>query len=428
MDLNPPRGTRDFYPEDMALRNWLFGKWREVATLHGFDEYDAPVLETEDLYIRKAGEDVTQQLYSLEDRSGRRLALRPEMTPSLARMVLAERKSLPMPLKWFSIPQCWRYERMTRGRRREHYQWNLDVWGVHEIQAEAELLSAAVSFMRNVGLSETDVGIKVSTRLVLSELLDSLGLPQEQFASTCVLIDKLDKLPQEEIQKSLVEQTSLDDAAVTKLLDTLKLTDFAAVEDAMGEGSAAVGELRSLFSLADAYGIRDWLVLDLSVVRGLAYYTGVVFEGFDRSGELRAIFGGGRYDRLLGTFGGDDVPAAGFGFGDAVIMELLAMKGLVPDLSASSVQAVVWAMGEDLRPTAMKLASSLRDAGKRVDMVLDSGKKTKWLFKHAERINAKYVVIVGEREAEQGLVRVKCLANGEQTDVPFADIAGAVAD
>ena len=175
MDLNPPRGTRDFYPDQMAQRTWLFNQWRQVAAQHGFDEYDSPVLETEELYVRKAGEDVTNQLYSLEDRSGRKLALRPEMTPSLARMVLARKGALPMPLKWFSIPQCWRYERTTRGRRREHYQWNMDVWGVDEMTAEAELLSASVSFMRGVGLTAADVGIKVSTRLVLSELLSSLG-------------------------------------------------------------------------------------------------------------------------------------------------------------------------------------------------------------------------------------------------------------
>jgi histidyl-tRNA synthetase len=193
MDLNPPRGTRDFYPEEMALRNWLFGKMRHTATSHGFTEYDAPVLESEELYIRKAGEDVTQQLYSMEDRSGRRLSLRPEMTPSLARMVLAKRNALPLPLKWFSLPQCWRYERMTRGRRREHYQWNLDVWGVDGVAAEVELLSAAVSFLKSVGLTAADVGIKLSTRAVLSELFGSLGVPAEKFASTCVLVDKLDK-------------------------------------------------------------------------------------------------------------------------------------------------------------------------------------------------------------------------------------------
>merc|ERR1719298_302095 len=171
LSLQPPRGTRDFYPEEMALRNWLFGKMRSTATAHGFEEYDAPVLESEELYVRKAGEDVTSQLYNMEDRSGRRLALRPEMTPSLARMVLARRNALALPLKWYSIPQCWRYERTTRGRRREHYQWNLDVWGAPGLTAEAELLGAAIGFMQRVGLSADDVGVKVSTRSVLSELL-----------------------------------------------------------------------------------------------------------------------------------------------------------------------------------------------------------------------------------------------------------------
>jgi histidyl-tRNA synthetase len=166
LDLNPPRGTRDFYPEDMALRTWLFDAWRREAALHGFDEYDAPVLESVELYERKAGEDVSVQLYNFEDKGGRRVTLRPEMTPSLARMVLARRNALPTPLKWFSIPQCWRYERTTRGRRREHYQWNMDVWGVADTRAEAELLAAAVGFMRRVGLTAKDVGIKVSTRKV----------------------------------------------------------------------------------------------------------------------------------------------------------------------------------------------------------------------------------------------------------------------
>ena len=366
MDLNPPRGTRDFYPDEMALRNWLFGKMRESALLHAFEEYDAPVLESEDLYIRKAGEDVTQQLYSMEDRSGRRLSLRPEMTPSLARMVLAKQNSLPMPLKWFSIPQCWRYERMTRGRRREHYQWNLDVWGVSGLKAEVELLSAAVHFMRSVGLTSADVGIKLSTRSVLSELLTSLGVPEEQFASTCVLVDKLDKLPEDEVRTLLLEQ-GLPADSTSKLLSTLAITSFDELEKAMGSDSPAVQELNELFAMAKAYGLDDWLVLDLSVVRGLAYYTGAVFEGFDRSGELRAIFGGGRYDKLLGTFGGTDLPAAGFGFGDAVIVELLKMKGLLPDFSSSTTDTVLVAVqDESLRPDAMAAATELRAAGVKV--------------------------------------------------------------
>jgi histidyl-tRNA synthetase len=194
LNTNPPKGTRDFYPEDMRLRTWLFDQWREVAKTYGFSEYDAPVLEAESLYTRKAGEEVTEQLYNFVDKGDRNVALRPEMTPSLARMVMAKKGGLSLPLKWFSIPQCWRYERMTRGRRREHYQWNMDVWGVSGVEAEAELLSAMVDFFERVGLSAEDVGIKVNSRLVIGEVLSELGIPEEKFAATCVLVDKLEKV------------------------------------------------------------------------------------------------------------------------------------------------------------------------------------------------------------------------------------------
>ena len=194
LDTNPPKGTRDFYPPDMRLRTWLFNQWRDVAALYGFSEYDAPVLESESLYTRKAGEEVTQQLYNFVDKGDRAVALRPEMTPSLARMVMAKKGGLNLPLKWFSIPQCWRYERMTRGRRREHYQWNMDIWGVDGIEAEAELLSAMVTFFKNVGLTSEDVGIKLNSRGVIGEVLTELGVPEEKFAATCVLVDKLEKV------------------------------------------------------------------------------------------------------------------------------------------------------------------------------------------------------------------------------------------
>lgn len=194
LDTNPPKGTRDFYPEDMRLRTWLFDQWRSVAKTYGFSEYDAPVLESEALYTRKAGEEVTQQLYNFVDKGDRPVSLRPEMTPSLARMIMAKKGGLVLPLKWFSIPQCWRYERMTRGRRREHFQWNMDVWGVTGVEAEAELLSAMVTFFENVGLTSDDVGIKVNSRLVIGEVLTELGIPDEKFAATCILVDKLEKV------------------------------------------------------------------------------------------------------------------------------------------------------------------------------------------------------------------------------------------
>jgi len=245
-------------------------------------------------------------------------------------------------------------------------------------------------------------------------------VPDEQFAATCVLVDKLDKLPEDEVREKLLEQGLPADSAQT-LLTTLAISDFSALEAAVGADSQALAELKTLFELAEAYDLADWLVLDLSVVRGLAYYTGVVFEGFDRSGELRAIFGGGRYDKLLGTFGGADLPAAGFGFGDAVIVELLRAKALLPDLAVASGAVLVGIQNEGLRPKAMQVANALRASGARVDLVLEP-KKPKWVFKHADRIGVSHVALLAPDEADKGLVRMKRMADGEQSDVPIDEL------
>lgn len=416
----PPKGTRDFYPEDMRMRNWLFDHFRSVAISHAFCEYDAPVLESEALYTRKAGEEVTEQLYNFVDKGDRAVALRPEMTPSLARMVL-KKNGLPLPLKWFSIPQCWRYERMTRGRRREHFQWNMDIWGVDGVQAEAELLSAMVSFFRRVGLTSEDVGIKVNSRLVISEILTELGIPEDKFAATCVLVDKLEKVPIDAVQGDL-EELGLDRSVVEKLLAVLTNKSVDSLKDTLGEDSLAVQQLSVTLQLCEDYGISDWIVFDASVVRGLAYYTGIVFEAFDRRGELRAIAGGGRYDKLLETFGGESTPAAGFGFGDAVIVELLKDRNLLPSFEKQGVDTVVFAMSDDLYKAALEAAATLRENGQSVDVVLES-KKTKWVFKHADRVGARFCLIVGSREYDEGEVAIKDLEQGEQSTVKIDHLA-----
>ena len=285
------RGTRDFYPEDMRVRNWLFERFHSAALSHGFEEYDAPVLETEDLYTRKSGEEITQQLYNFEDKGGRKVALRPEMTPTLARMVMARSGALPLPIKWYSIPQCWRYERTQRGRGREHYQWNVDIWGADGVEADAELISVLVHFFRSVGLSSDDLVIRVSSRKVLEEVLGSLGISGEDFSKTCIVIDKMDKLPAEVVESQLTE-LGLDQGAISTIQSVLSITNLKDLENALGENSEAVTELMSIFSLSESYGISDWMELDASVVRGLAYYTGPVFEAHDRAGELRAVCGG----------------------------------------------------------------------------------------------------------------------------------------
>ena len=413
------RGTRDFYPEDMRIRNWLFDNFQSAARSHGFEEYDSPVLEHEELYTRKQGEEITQQLYNFEDKGGRKVALRPEMTPSLARMVMARAGALPTPIKWFSIPQCWRYERTQRGRGREHYQWNVDIWGSDAIQADAELLSVLVSFFEGVGLNADDLVIRISSRKVLEEVLGSLGISGDAFAATCIIVDKMDKLPAETVEQQLSEQ-GLNSDAITAIQSTLGLSDLDSLASALGEGSEAVAELATLFDLVDAYGISDWVAFDASVVRGLAYYTGPVFEAHDRAGKLRAICGGGRYDRLLSSLGGNDMPATGFGFGDMVIMELLNEKELVPDLPSGN-QDIVIAIDENLRSAAMSVATKLRASGRLVDLVLED-KRMKWAFRHAERTGAQRLVMVMPDEWAAGNVRIKELESGEESDVAVGDL------
>jgi histidyl-tRNA synthetase len=408
------RGTRDFYPEEMRLRNWLFDNFDDAALLHGFEEYDAPVLEHEELYTRKQGEEITQQLYNFQDKGDRKVALRPEMTPSLARMVMSRAGALPMPIKWYSIPQCWRYERTQRGRGREHYQWNVDIWGTNEISADAELISVLVTFFEGVGLTEEDLVIRMSSRKVLEEVLGSLGIVGDMFAQTCIIVDKMDKLPADVVSEQLAS-LGIEAKAIETIQSTLGIKDMESLRSMLGEESPAVVELTSLFSALDAYGISEWIEFDASIVRGLAYYTGPVFEAHDRAGELRAICGGGRYDKLLSTLGGKDLPATGFGFGDMVIMELLAEKGLVPELTSGNDDVVI-SLSPELRNAAMQVASSLRATGRSVDLVLED-KRLKWAFKHAERSGAQRLVMVMPDEWKDGKVRIKDLETGEENNV-----------
>ncbi len=412
MNLSPPRGTRDFYPAEMRLRTWLHGHFREVAGRFGFEEYDAPVVETAGLYVRKAGEEIVDQIYTFQDKSGRDLALRPEMTPSLARMVLQKGGALGLPIKWFSVPQCWRYERMTRGRRREHFQWNMDVFGVAEVTAEAELLAAAAALFEDLGLGAEEVDVRVSNRRLLHGLLQACGVGDDLFGPICVLLDKLEKVPREAVEEELgrlgVEAVVVDRA--------LEFASCATLEEArvLGGDEKGLEDLERLFELAAAYGCADWLRFDPSLVRGLAYYTGIVFEAFAARGGLRALCGGGRYDRLLSAFGGRDVPACGFGFGDAVIVELLKDLGRLPELPAR-VDDVVFAFAGDLRAPAMEVAARLRRAGRSVDLILEE-KRMKWAFRHADAAGAGRLVLLAPEEWERGVVRVRDLATGVEVE------------
>jgi len=416
------RGTRDFYPAEHRLREWLFQHFRDVAARFAFEQVDAPVLEPAELFIRKAGEEIVDQLYHFELHD-RHLALRPEFTPSLARMVQARAGSLRLPIRWFGIPQCWRYERMTRGRKREHYQWNMDVWGEPGVAAEAELIAACFHLFDAVGLERSQVTMRVNSRALVEEALKAgplAGRP-EAFAPLCVIVDKLARIGADAVIEQLTAPAGdvrLDAGAARDVLAMLGADDLEAAAAHAPADSPALADLRRLFELLDAYGVADSVRFDASVVRGLAYYTGIVFEAFDTGGELRSICGGGRYDRLLETLGGPAMPAAGFGMGDVVLMELLEEKGLAPQLDAG-IDDVVFAFGEDERPAAVGVAERLRRQGRRVELVLGSP-RLKRVMADADRAGAARVWLIGPDEAARGVATVRDLSTGEQREEKLA--------
>jgi len=422
--LQPPRGTRDFYPEDLRLRTWLFGHFRAVAAQFGYEEVDAPVVEHEDLFIRKAGEEIVDQLYSFELHD-RRLALRPEFTPSLARMVMARQGGLPLPVRWFSIPQCWRYERMTRGRRREHYQWNMDLWGVPGVEAEAELIAAVFALLDRLGLASGDVRMRLNSRALVEEIVRSrLDLEPGRFEPLCIVIDKLDKIGGDAVVELLSDASGdvrLEPGAAREVVDLLSVRDLDEAARRAPAGSETLEQLRRLFELLDAYGIADRVVFDASVVRGLAYYTGVVFEAQDAAGELRAICGGGRYDRLLEKLGGTAIPAVGFGFGDAVITELLTDRSCLPELPRA-LDDMVFGLGSDptLERAAIARAAALRAEGRSVELRLGD-ERLKRALRSADRSGAQRVHWIGPEELARGCAKVKDLRTGEERDEPLSE-------
>jgi histidyl-tRNA synthetase len=417
------RGTRDFYPEELRLREWLFDHYRSVAAHFAFEQVDAPMLEPAELFIRKAGEEIIDQLYHFELHD-RHLALRPEFTPSLARMVQARAGGLRLPIRWFSIPQCWRYERMTRGRKREHYQWNMDIWGEPGVAAEAELIAACFELFERVGLDRKDVVMRINSRSLVEEALTSgpLATRPDVFAPLCIAVDKLGRIGPEGVIDLLTDAAGairLDKSeaqSVVEMLGADNLDDAAAHAPA---DSPALAELRRLFELLDAYGIAESVAFDASVVRGLAYYTGIVFEAFDCRGELRSICGGGRYDRLLESLGGKAMPAAGFGMGDVVLMELLSEKELLPEL-ARGVDDVVFAFEERHRAIAVQLAQRLRGANRRVELILGTP-RLKRVLADADRTGAARLWLLGPEEVARGVATVRDLASGEQREEKLND-------
>ena len=415
-------GFRDFVPEDFVVRAHVFEAWRRVSRRYGFVEYDGPPLEALDLYVEKSGQEIVSQLYSFTDKGDREVSLRPEMTPSLARILAERSRSLPKPIRWFSVPQLFRYERQQRGRLREHFQWNVDVIGEEGVAADAEVLAVALDGLRELGLGEADVRARVSDRRLLTALLAAAGVPDAAMGAAFGVIDKLGRESGARSRQRLIEEVGLSPEASAELLGLLGggLDPVAARFGDRPKVVEAVARLRAYLALLEAMGLAPFVEVDLRIVRGLAYYTGIVFELFDRRGVLRAICGGGRYDRLLELVGGEPLPAIGFGMGDVVLTELLRERGLVPD-TTRSVDYFVVPVGEEQRPRALALAHTLRDRGCSVLYSLRPQPVGKQ-FRAAATEGARSVIVLGPAELERGVAVVKDMASGQERDVRLEEL------
>lgn len=366
-------GFRDFYPEQFAERAYVTRAWREVARRYAFMEYDGPPLESLELYTAKSGDEIVGQLYNFVDKGGREVALRPEMTPTFARMVSARANALRKPTRWFSIPQLFRYERQQKGRLREHYQLNVDIVGEAGVGADAELVACAIDICRELRLTSDEVVVRVSDRRVMHAYLAALGIAETAFDAVLGVTDKLARQPRA-VSAEKLAAAGLDETQVNAVLDIASATldtVAGALERTSAPGREHVDDLRRFFEYVGTLVPSGdaWLQFDLSIVRGLAYYTGIVFELFDRSGEFRAICGGGRYDNLLGALGGTALPALGFGMGDVVLTELLRARKLLP-VSEPSVDYWLTA-DEDVPPARiMAEAAQLRAQGFSVEYAL----------------------------------------------------------
>ncbi len=407
MDRLP--GFRDFYPEPLPhkdvwsadARQYIFGKWREMARRYGFREYDGPPLEPLELFTTKSGDEIIGQLYNFKDKGDREVALRPEMTPTLARMVATHERNYKKPIKWFAIPQLFRYERQQKGRLREHFQFNADIFGEADSAADAELIALLIDTLRSLGLKADDFVIRLSSRNAWNEYFTTRGGKAGQEYEFFQVIDKLERTPPEESQQKLAALGfSLDD-----------------VNNFINSG-APTTELASIIANLAARGMSEFVKVDYRVIRGLAYYTGPVFEAFDRKGEFRAIAGGGRYNNLVKLISGGkvDLPALGFGMGDVVLLELLKARGLLPKFDAG-VDVVMLIEDENFRPQSLKLIQELRAAGRVVEYALTPIKPDKQ-FKRAQELKAAFTV----RLENESTARVRNLQTREEKALPLAEV------
>ncbi|MHC1741224.1 MAG: histidine--tRNA ligase [Anaerolineaceae bacterium] len=409
------KGTREFYPETMEIRQWLYGKIRKASELFGYQEWDGPFLEKIDLYAAKSGEElVKEQAFVFPDRSGDLITLRPELTPSLARMVAQKQNELVMPLRWWSFGPFWRYERPQKGRTREFFQWNIDQIGISSPEADAEMVAICASFLKSVGITPDQVLISINHRKLMVQELVEIGIGLEKHKSVFRLIDRRDKLHGDEWNTYGQEiGLSLGDLdQLNKLLDNKELWKKSQ-------------ELVRVFDALEKMGIKQYVRYDASIIRGLDYYTGIVFEAWDITGDGRAVLGGGHYDNLVGDVGGDPLPGVGFAMGDVMITLLLQKFGLIPNINLLNKSALVTVFDDSLIGDSLLLASLLRNAGVMTVCYPEAAKLPKQL-KFADRMGIKVALVLGPDEAQSGQVTVKNLITHTQKLVKITDAAETV--
>lgn len=421
MNTTSLTGFRDFYPDEMALRSYIFEVWGEVARRYGFIEYDGPPLESLELYTRKSGDEIVGQLYRFTDQGGREVALRPEMTPTFARMVAARAGGIAKPIKWFSRPQLFRYERPQKGRLREHFQLNLDIVGESSVAADVEVVAAAVDILRAFGLTAEDFVARYSDRRLISAVLMGLGVPEEGLEAAFAALDKADRESEVWVIDRLTQAGASSDAASRIIgLSESGLDELAGSFGDQPAVMESLGRLQEFESQMAAAGLSEFIAFDARLVRGLAYYTGLVFELWDLRGKFRAICGGGRYDSLLESLGGPDLPALGFGMGDVVLGEILRDRGLIPEPDVGLDDFVIGVTADEL-PQVLRIVHALRSAGRRVGFDY-GGRSVGKQFKVAHQAGAVRAIVVGPEEAAAGEAVVRDMDSGNERRVPVADL------
>jgi histidyl-tRNA synthetase len=410
--IRPVKGTRDFYPEIMGVRTFLYEHMRAVSTSFGYQEYEGPILETFDLYIAKSSEEIVEkQSYVFEDRNGDKLTLRPELTPTLARMVASKQAQLTFPLRWWSFGPFWRYERPQKGRLREFFQWNIDQIGDASPEADAELVAIAATFLKRIGLTSDEVQILVNNRALIDEETAALGISAEQRYPVYQWIDRQDKLDQGKWEAE-ADAIGLDSSQISGIQKLIVNKDLWQKSP----------EMQRFFKAIEAFGVEEYVSFAPHIIRGFTYYTGTVFEAWDKAGEFRSIFGGGRYDNLVGDMGGQPVGAVGFAVGDTVVSLLLESLGKLPEFGRTPADIYVTAFSNDQLTSSLQLADELRRQGYQVTNELDPSKKLGKQFLYADRIGARIALVLGPDELKNNEVAVKNLETGNQEKIARVEL------